>query len=124
MTPGVRPAGPRWWPAGLAWALWALALLGLAAVAWLDHLLRLAGRPELTWLQAVPLVLAVVSAATVGAVQASHRPAHPVGWLLLGLGLSLAVDSLAQVYVGYGLVARPGRCRPPATWPGSPTASS
>jgi len=110
VTAGAPPAWARWWPAGLAWALWALALLGLLAVAWLDHLLRLAGRPEMTWPQATaaPLVLAVVSAATVGAVLASHRPAHPVGWLLLGLGLSLTVDTLAQVYVGYGLVARPG----------------
>ena len=33
---------------GLAWLLWVLTLSGLAAVFWLDHLLRRAGRPELT----------------------------------------------------------------------------
>jgi hypothetical protein len=36
------------------------------------------------------LVVAVLSAATVGAVLASRRPAHPVGWLLLAVGLSEA----------------------------------
>jgi hypothetical protein len=35
----------RW--AGLAWALWLLALLGLAATAWPDRLLGQAGRPDL-----------------------------------------------------------------------------
>jgi len=50
----------------------------------------------------------VVSAATVGAVLAARRPRHPVGWLLLGLGLLLTLDGLAYGYVRYGLVARPG----------------
>jgi hypothetical protein len=31
----------------LAWALWTLGLLGLVAVAWLDRLVRQAGRPDL-----------------------------------------------------------------------------
>ena len=94
----------------LAWLLWALTLLGLAVTAWLDHLLHLAGRPELTWSQSggAPFEVAAVSAATVGAVLASRRPSHPVGWLLLGLGLSLQVQSVVQGYVGYGLVGRPG----------------
>jgi hypothetical protein len=33
--------------AGLAWVLWALAMLGLAVFASLDQLLRQAGRPDL-----------------------------------------------------------------------------
>jgi len=48
-VPGVRPTRPRgrWRPAVLAWAPWALVMLGLAAIVWLDHLLRRAGRrPE------------------------------------------------------------------------------
>jgi hypothetical protein len=66
VTPGARPAWTRWWPGGLAWALWVLTLLSLAATAWLDHLLRRASRPELVQLTAgdgVILVLASVSAA-------------------------------------------------------------
>jgi hypothetical protein len=94
----------------LACALWLLTLLGLAATAWLDRLLRQAGRPELTSLAAssVPLVVAALSAVTVGTVLATRRPRHPVGWLLLGLGLSLTVHELTFSYTRYGLVTRPG----------------
>src|SRR6266536_3104938 len=78
VTPAVRPARMHWRPAGLAWALWALA------------------------------VLALVSATTVGAVLASRRPRHPVGWLLLGLGLSVSASGVADGYAPYGLLIRPG----------------
>jgi hypothetical protein len=108
---GMRPASPRSRPAAaLAWALWALSLLGLAVAFWLDQLLRQVGRPELATLQpsSVPLLVAAVSAATVGAVLAGQRPRHPVGWLLLAVGLSMTVDALATGYVRYGLLARPG----------------
>jgi hypothetical protein len=110
VTPTAWPAWPRWWPAGLAGALWVLAVLGLAATAWLDRLLRQAGRPELPSLSAssIPLVVAAVSAVTVGAVLAGRRRRHPVGWLLVGLGLSLVVHDLTYSYTRYGLVARPG----------------
>jgi hypothetical protein len=110
VTRSTRPAGPRWWAAGLAWAVWALTLLALPATAWLDHLLRQGGKPELTILSAssIPLVAAAISAATVGAVLAARRPRHPVGWLLLALGLSLTLHDLTYSYTRYGLVARPG----------------
>jgi hypothetical protein len=110
MAEAGQQATPRRWAAGLAWALWALTLLGLVATAWLDRLLRQAGQPELTALPAsgIPLAVAAVSAVTVGAVLAGRRPAHPVGWLLVGLGLSVAVHDLTYSYTRYGLVARPG----------------
>ena len=69
---------PRRWAAGLAWGLWALAMLGLAVVPWLDSLLRQAGRPD------------------------------PVGWLLLGFALLLTASGVISSYVTYGLVVRPG----------------
>jgi hypothetical protein len=56
----------------------------------------------------IGLVLASGSAATVGAVLASRRPRHPVGWLLLALGLSLNASGVASAYATYGLLARPG----------------
>jgi hypothetical protein len=117
MSPHGRPARPRRWPAWSAWALWALAVLGLATVPWFDQLLRQARRPELTQLGAstIPYLLAVVTAATVGALLASRRPAHPVGWLLLTLGLSVAASGVADGYARYGLVARPGAL-PAARW--------
>ena len=99
----------RWAPAVLGWAVWALTLLGLAATLWVDALLREAGREELaTSASSIPLKVAVVSAVTVGVVLAARRPGHPVGWLLLGLGLSQTAHDLTYAYTRYGLVARPG----------------
>jgi hypothetical protein len=94
VTTARRPR-PRRWPgpgtgrpggsstvgaAGAAWALWALALVGLATVPWFDHLTRRAGRPDLVQLNAstIPYLLAIVVAATVGAVLAGRLPRHPV----------------------------------------------
>jgi len=89
MTSGGRPGWARWWPAGVAWALFALVLLEFATYPWLDRLMRQAGRPELGLLIpfSVALTLAALTASTVGVVLASRRPRHPVGWLLLALGL-------------------------------------
>jgi hypothetical protein len=111
VTRAARLARPRWWPGVAAWALWALAMLGLPVVAWLDHLLRQAGRADLAALVPggiVGPILAVLGAATVGAVLASRRPRHPVGWLLLGFALSLTAGGVISSYVAYGLLARPG----------------
>jgi hypothetical protein len=103
----ARP--PRWWPGGVPWVLWGLALLGLAATAWLDRLLRQAGRSELVALGAgsVPSAGTAVVAATVGALVASRRPRHPVGWLL-ATGLALTLSGAVSSYRWHGLVARPG----------------
>jgi len=59
---------PPRWAARLAWALWGLAMAGLAAIWWLDRLLRQVGRVDLAPLGAgvAAPVLAAVSAATVG----------------------------------------------------------
>ena len=111
MTSTAGPGRPRRWTAGLAWALWLASLLCLAAVPWLDELLRQAGRADLVQFVfpdvAIP-VLAAVSSATVGAVVAARRPAHPVGWLLLGIALSLTGTAATAQYFVYGLLVRPG----------------
>ena len=111
MTSTAGPGRPRRWAAGLAWALWLASLLCLAAVPWLDELLRRAGRADLVQFVfpdvAIP-VLALVSSATVGAVVAARRPAHPVGWLLLGIALSLTGTAATAQYFVYGLLVRPG----------------
>ncbi|MFL6226908.1 MAG: hypothetical protein ACJ75K_29910 [Actinomycetes bacterium] len=82
----------------------------MPVVVWLDELLRRAGLAELSTLQAANLlwILAGLSAATVGAVLASRRPAHPVGWLLLAAGLSEQCTNLVGEYVHYGVMGRPG----------------
>jgi hypothetical protein len=106
----ARPARTRWWLALLGWTLWALAMLGIPVIVWLDHLLREAGRAELAPLtaDAATYVLGLVSAATVGAVVVGRRPHHPVGWLLLALGLSVVASGVATGYAKYGLLVRPG----------------
>jgi hypothetical protein len=106
-----------WRPGVVAWALWGVAILGVATLPWFDHLLRQAHRPELTQLDAstVPSVLAALVATTVGVVLASRRPRHPVGWLLLGLGLAVTASGVADGYARYGLLARPGAL-PAARW--------
>jgi len=118
VTVAGRPAWARRRPAVLAWALWGLAVLGIAAVLWFDHLLRQAGRADLVLLNVstVGWLLAMVTAPTVGAVLAARRPRHPVGWLLLGLGASIGLSGFIDGYALYGLLARPGSL-PAARWP-------
>jgi hypothetical protein len=110
VSPAARLGRPRRWPGVVAWTLWALTMVGIPVVAWSDHLLRQAGRPDLVQLTpgAVPAVLASVSAVTVGAVLASRRPRHPVGWLLLALAMSLIATAMAAQYLVYGLLVHPG----------------
>jgi hypothetical protein len=96
-----RPA----WPVLLAWARWVLGVL------------RQAGRPDLVQLTpgtAFPIV-AMVSGATIGAVLASRKPRHPVGWLLLAVALSLTATGAAAQYLTWGLLVRPGAL-PAARW--------
>jgi hypothetical protein len=76
VTPRTRLTRPRWWPGGAAWALWALAMLGMAATFWLHQRLDQAGRPQPMSFDPL-LFVAAVSAATAGAVVASRRPTHP-----------------------------------------------
>jgi hypothetical protein len=52
--------------------------------------------------------LAAFTASTVGAVLASRRPRHPVGWLLLGIALCLSATAATAQWFVYGLLVRPG----------------
>jgi hypothetical protein len=111
VTLAARPARARRWPAALAWALAGLTALTLAAGFWLAELVWSTGwepRPSNAIAIVGAIILVTVSTATVGAFLASRRPRHPVGWLLLGVGLALNVSLLVQAYVKYGLLARPG----------------
>ena len=105
----TRPGRERRWPAVLAWALAALTVLSLVPALWLAELVWSTGwEPRGSDVTIAAVILVTVSTATVGALLASRRPRHPVGWLLLGIGLTLVVTLLVQSYVDYGLLARPG----------------
>jgi hypothetical protein len=110
VTAAARPARPARWPGVLAWSVWTLMMLTIAAVGVSDQFLRDMGRPDLVQMggETTPPVLAAVSAATVGAVLATRRPRHPVGWLLLGIALSLGLTAVVAQYLVYALLARPG----------------
>jgi hypothetical protein len=105
--------GRRRWPVGLAWTLAGLALLLLVPSVRLSMLVAagdpsLAADPVATAAAYGAVALALVSSAAVGAVVASRRPGHPVGWLLLAIGLAVALSGLVEAYVKYGLIIRPG----------------
>jgi hypothetical protein len=105
----------RWRPAGLAWGLWALAIVCLSPVVWLQYLLGQVGRPDLTVLDVPTIAVAAahVGLATVGAVVASRQPRHPVGWLLLTFGVLGNASFVIAGYANDGCWLAPGRCRPP-----------
>ncbi len=109
MSPAARPAPARRWSAVLAWALAGLTVLTLVPAFWLAEQVFSAGvKPRSSNAAVAAVILVTVSAATVGALLGSRRPRHPVGWLLLGVGLALVVSLLVQSYVDEGLLARPG----------------
>jgi hypothetical protein len=98
------------WPVALAWGLAGLAVLSGVPSFWLQSRVWFEGSTEAAPTVATvgPVALAVVSAVGVGALVASRRPAHPVGWLLLGVGLAVATNVMVEPYAKYGLVTRPG----------------
>jgi len=101
-----RPARHTW--AAVALVGTTLALLG-AALAFVRALDRV-GRSELMALnlEALPILATLASATAVGAVLTHRRPDHPVGWLFLALGVSVAASAALDGYALYGAVARPG----------------
>jgi hypothetical protein len=111
MSPASPPAAGRRWTATLAWAVAGLAVLTLVPAVRLVLLVNTGGLPEAeptlagTIAAYAAVLLATVSSAAVGAVLASRRPGHPVGWLLLGIGLAVALSVLVEGYTKYGLLS-------------------
>jgi hypothetical protein len=85
-------------------------LLLFATYPVLDRMMRDAGRPDLALLGpfVVAPTLAAFTASTVGVVLARRRPRHPVGWLLLAVGLCMSVGGMLAGYLPYTAIVRPG----------------
>ncbi len=96
---------------GAAAGLIATSTAALIIVLWVfDRLFTEAGRSDLSPfdMESIPYIVAVISASTVGLVLALRRPGHPVGWLFLALGGTIAFSGVLDAYAGYGVLARPG----------------
>jgi len=51
----------------------------------------------------LPFLVAILAALLVGALVATRRPGHPVGWLVWALGLAILLSAVAQGYAAVGL---------------------
>lgn len=118
-------AGSRPITTTLAVAGWLLAAATVAAIFVMDAQLRGVGRTDLASLSndsGVIYLPVMFSAVTVGVVVAIRRPRHPVGWLFLALGLTVALSGAMDDYAAYGLLARPGS-RPAAAFVANASAA-
>ena len=92
-------------PGRLAWSLAgacvALVLSSLALLLAVSH----AGDVSQYYYEDAAVAVAF---ALLGAVVANHRPANPIGWLFLAIGLSGAVGVVSNEYVHYTLATAPG----------------
>ncbi|MEO6715513.1 MAG: histidine kinase [Mycobacteriales bacterium] len=100
----------------LAWLPTPLALVAMTLITARSHAAGWRGSSS----TGVPIVFGVATAvaAAVGGLLAVRRPRHPVGWLLVGLGASIALAGAVDSYAEYAVLARPG------TWPGGDVAAA
>ena len=125
MSAAAERQPPRW-SGVLAWAVWALTMLGLAVAAWLDDLQRQAGSPETAWLPRPQRSLAG------GGGERGHGrgagwqpPPGAPGGLAAARPGAAGGGQRRRLRVRQLWAGGPARERSqaPATWPGSPTAS-
>jgi two-component system, NarL family, sensor kinase len=93
----------------VAWTLWgvttAVVALGMVLVV-LTRSVPNSGYA--TWYLWLLFMLGYLSFPTVGLIIAVRRPANPLGWLLLGMGLTLGLNDGMHAYGNYALVYKPG----------------
>ncbi len=98
---GEEAGGVNARAAWLAWSVCALTLaliVGAVALATLNHY----------DLSVLSFLVAQATAALVGGLVASRRPANPVGWLIAGHALCFTLGEFTRQYALYGLIAEPG----------------
>jgi hypothetical protein len=93
-----------------AWLAWSLCALSLAlTVLGLLLLVLCWVRPGVNvfdyWVETTAIA---VSFSTVGALIASRRPGHPVGWLFCAIGALAGIDHFCGEYATYALLAQRG----------------
>jgi hypothetical protein len=103
--------------AWLAWTLCTLTLLVLGASLVLILLGWSTPLPQgvTPWRDQAVFLAGLIGAPILGGLVASRRPRNSYGWLWLGFGLGLTLQSLAMPYEAYALVVEPGSLRAPRT---------
>ena len=96
----------------VAWSAGAVSVAGFAA-AWVLAV-RNRDLPDLSAESAPDRFM--VAYAVAGTILASRRPANPVGWFLLGIGLVTALRGLAGEYARYALAAPHHPGHPGGVW--------
>jgi signal transduction histidine kinase len=91
-------------------ATWLIGIVCIAIGLIFDYRLAQVGRHDLMQFRGTDLIFVppLLSAGLVGSALALRHPRHPVGWLFLALGLSIAMTAAIDGYTDYGAVARPG----------------
>ena len=93
----------------LAWCAWAAAIALVAAEVGMLLAVNYGFPGARTYDYGVVSIFAPVYA-TLGLVVATRRPRHPIGWLLMGCGLTIAMQVVAGQYAALaGAAALPGR---------------
>jgi len=91
----------------LAWTTCALSLLLTGLSIGLLVVLNLFDPDVPVFRYWTHLTAIAVAFSTAGAIIASYRPKHPVGWLFCTIGLLVSVDHFCAEYATYALLAQP-----------------
>ncbi len=91
--------------ARLAWGLFGLTVVaGIGGAA-----LRISNSPVLGNDPSQPVVILLIPLfAVVGALIASRRPEHPLGWIFCALSLLFCLEFLTEQYADRGILTAPG----------------
>jgi signal transduction histidine kinase len=101
-TDAAPHARRRWLPL-LAWSVPPVYLAGVVAARALDQRL---GSPGLSAAEATVIYLGFGAFAVVGALLVARRPRNPVGWLLAGTALLIALAPTGDLYAAWVMTTR------------------
>jgi hypothetical protein len=113
VTHGTAASGSRISPrvaTQVAWGVGIVAVVVTVAAMALVVATRSVPRPawERHWQLVLLSIAWYLSFSVVGTFIAARRPANPLGWLLLAIGLTLGLNDFMHYYGTYTLIYRPG----------------